>query len=220
MATELPWGTLATAAALTLLPFLLLATTSFVKLSVVLSLLRNALGLDGVPSGLVITLLAALLSLHVMAPVLDQVVARAEEPLADPGLQHPVSKAGLTAFGNLVEAVAPPIKGFLARHAGERERELFVDLAKKARPDAEVSQRDFAVLMPAFLISELAEALKIGFMLFLPFLVVDLVIASLLTGLGMTLLNPASVAVPFKLLLFVLVDGFYLLSEALVSGYL
>jgi len=220
MAEALPWGTLSAALLLTLLPFALLATTSFVKLSVVLSLLRNAIGIEGVPSGLVITLLAALLSIHVMAPVVDEVVTRAALPLTDENLQQPLSPKGRAAAMAVGEAVAPPIKAFLHKHAGERERALFVRLATKARPKAEVSEQDFAVLLPAFLISELTDALKIGFLLFLPFLVLDLVIASVLTALGMTMLSPAAVSVPFKLLLFVLADGFYLLSEALVQGYL
>lgn len=223
MADSIPAGPLTAVLLLTVLPFALLSTTSYVKLSVVLSMVRNAVGVQGVPSGMVITLLSILLSVHIMAPVVDQVRVRAVSFLSerDPGSlwQRPLSVEGIAALSAFGEAVAPPVQTFLSRHAGAREAALFEDLAQEARPTTAVPAGRFSVLLPAFLITELSEALQIGFVLFLPFLVVDLVIASILVSLGMTALNPTAVALPFKLLLFVLVDGFYVLSEALVRGY-
>ena len=115
-----------------------------------------------------------------------------------------------------------PLKSFLSRNAGARERELFFDLAQRARPADQrdrVSEDDLLVLLPSFLITELGEAFQIGFLVFLPFLVVDLVVSNVLMSLGMHMLSPTQVSMPFKLLLFVLVDGWYLLARALVLGY-
>ena len=111
---------------------------------------------------------------------------------------------------------------FLKRNAGDAERALFLDLAQRARPSADssaLSGDELSIVLPAFLISELKEAFQIGLLVLLPFVIIDLVVASVLMSLGMTMLPPSAVALPFKLLLFVLVDGFYVLSRALVSGY-
>lgn len=216
-------GTLAGLFLLSALPFLLLATTSFVKLAVVFSALRSALGAVQVPSGMVVTLLSILLSAYVMAPVVDDVVAAAAKPAARVDLQHPASPDSLSALGDVWVAASAPVRAFLGKHAGEREREMFQRLADKARaaggrtPAPAVD--DLMVLMPAFLITELKEAFEIAFIIFLPFLVVELVVANVLTALGMHMLSAAAVSLPFKLLLFVLVDGWYLLSEALVMSY-
>lgn len=214
-------GPLQVGVLLTLLPAVLLSMTSFVKLSVVLSLLRNALGVGNVPSTLVISLWALLLSLHVMGPVFDQVVARGTSfvqgsPEQVEWMHRPLSMRGWGAWSDFGAAVAPPVRGFLLRHAGQRELALFRELALE-RSGADPG--GFAVLLPAFLITELSEALSIGFMLFLPFLVVDLLVTIVLTALGVTGLSTAVVALPFKLVLFVVADGFYVLSKALVAGY-
>ena len=115
-----------------------------------------------------------------------------------------------------------PLRAFLDRNAGDREQALFLDLARDARPDDqrdEVGEDDLLVLLPSFLVTELSEAFQIGFLVFLPFLVVDLVVSNVLASLGMQSLNPTQISMPFKLLLFVLVDGWYLLARALVLGY-
>ena len=130
--------------------------------------------------------------------------------------------ADLDALGAAVEAGAGPLRAFLTRNAGARERALFLDLARQARPDDQrdrVGEDDVLVLLPAFLVTELSEAFQIGFLVFLPFLVVDLVVSNVLMSLGMHMLSPTQVSMPFKLLLFVLVDGWYLLARALVLGY-
>ncbi len=203
-------------ALLALIPLLLLATTSFVKLSVVLSLLRNALGTPDVPSGLVVTALAMVLSLFVMAPVLNAAADATRAQWAAIDLDDPLRGRSLDAVSTAFQAGREPLRSFLLNNAGKVELALFVDLAKR---HGGASAQDFAVVAPAFLLTELKEALQIGFLLFLPFLVLDVVIASLLVALGMSALSPGAVALPFKLLLFVLVDGFVLLARALVDGY-
>ncbi|MCB9597157.1 MAG: type III secretion system export apparatus subunit SctR [Sandaracinaceae bacterium] len=215
-----PLTTLLAIGALTALPFLFMTTTSYVKISVVFSILRNAIGTGEVPSGAVIAALSAILSLYVMAPVGEQIAEVAGPAASRIDVHDPL--ADTDALGAAIEAGLVPLKAFLERNAGERERALFLDLAQQARPDDQrdrVSADDVLVLLPAFLVSELSEAFQIGFLVFLPFLVVDLVVSNVLMSLGMHMMNPTQVSMPFKLLLFVLVDGWYLLARALVLGY-
>lgn len=218
-------GALLTLALLALVPLLLMAATSFVKASVVLSLLRNALGAQSVLSGAVIVALAALLSAYVMAPVAQDALAAAAGPLAALDVDAPVAGAERAHMLQVLTLAAEPLRAFLERNSGSEERELFAELSREraatsasAAPAA--GEHDLLVVLPAFLITELREALQIGLLLLLPFLVVDLVIASVLASLGMTSLSPAAVALPLKLLLFLSVDGFAALSRALVTGYL
>ncbi len=207
--------------ALTLLPFAFMVTTSFVKISVVLSLLRNALGTGQIPSGAVITSLSAILSLYVMAPVGAQIADVAGPSAAGISVEEPLESDSVDALLEAIDRGKEPMRDFLRRHAGEREVELFFGLARESRgEDAEVSEDDLLVLLPAFLITELSEAFQIGFLIFIPFLVVDMVVANVLLALGMHMLSPTTVSLPFKLLLFVLVEGWYLLARALVLGYL
>jgi type III secretion protein R len=208
--------------AFALLPLLLLATTSFVKLSIVFSVLRNALGAGDVPSGTVVAVLSIILSGFVMLPVARDVVS-AVAPLVsriDPAA--PASGDSKSALTLALERGAEPWRLFLDRNAGASERTLFIDLLRKALPESErasVTGAELGVVVPAFFVTELAEAFQIAFLVLLPFLVVDLVIASVLTALGMQAVSPAVVALPFKLLLFVSADGFRALIEALVAGY-
>lgn len=202
------------------IPLVFVTTTSFVKISVVFSVLRNALGTGQIPSGTVITALSLILTLYVMAPV-GAAMMDAAAPSAtaiDPNapLAHP---SDLLAT---IRAGAEPLRTFLLHNAGERERSLFLDLAREARPEpqrAGVGENDLLVVAPAFIVTELSEAFQLGFLIYLPFLIVDLVIANVLTALGLSSLSPTQVSLPFKLLLFVMVDGWYLLARALVLGY-
>jgi len=216
-------GALLAFVALAVVPLLLLAGTSFVKASVVLSLLRNALGAQGVLSGAVIVALAALLSAYVMAPVAQAALAAAAGPLAALDLDAPVAGAERARVIEALSLAREPLRSFLERNAGQPERKLFAELAQRrqgAGVDAPApTERDLLVVLPAFLITELKEALQIGLLLLLPFLIVDLVITSVLASLGMNSLSPAAVALPLKLLLFLSVDGFAALSRALVTGY-
>ncbi|MCA9607599.1 MAG: type III secretion system export apparatus subunit SctR [Myxococcales bacterium] len=215
-----PLTTLVAVGALTAIPFLFMTTTSFVKISVVFSILRNAIGTGEVPSGAVITALSAILSLYVMAPVGEQIAEVAGPAATHIDVNDPL--ADTEALGAAIEAGVGPLKDFLQRNAGERERTLFLELARDARPDDQrdrVGEDDLLVLLPSFLVTELSEAFQIGFLIFLPFLIVDLVVSNVLMSLGMHMMSPTQVSMPFKLLLFVLVDGWYLLARALVLGY-
>ncbi len=203
-------------------PFAFMAMTSFAKIAVVFSILRNALGAGQVPSGAVVTTLALLLSLYVMSPVGHAMWEAAAPAAASVDPARPLEGESLGAALEAVERGVEPLRAFLVRHAGPREIALFLDLARRARPPeqrAEVGAHDFLVVMPSFLVTELTEAFQIGFLIFVPFLVVDMVVANVLLSLGMHMLSPTTVSLPFKLLLFVLVDGFYLLARALVLGY-
>lgn len=214
-----PVITLVLVGALALVPVVLMTTTSYVKIQVVFSILKNALGAGDVPSGAVVAALAAILTLYVMAPVGAQ-IAEAAGPVAerlDPA--NPLSD--LELVGELFRVGVEPLRDFLDRNAGDREQALFLELARDARPDDPdaIGERDLLVVLPSFLVTELTEAFQIGFLVFLPFLVVDLVVGNVLMSLGMHMLDPTKVSMPFKLLLFVLVDGWYLLARALVVGY-
>jgi type III secretion protein R len=209
-------------AGLSLLPFVLVMMTSFVKIAVVLSMVRNALGTPQVPPTMVITGLAFVLSLFVMAPVGTRVY-REIAPVTDLARGKPLTSAeSADAVVTAADRAKEPVRAFLAKHAHGRDRALFADLARRMADPADraaVSDRDFLVLTPAFVTSELKEAFSIGFLLFLPFLIIDIVVANVLLSLGMHMLSPTSVSLPFKLLLFVLVDGWALLARGLVLGY-
>ncbi|RMG19941.1 MAG: EscR/YscR/HrcR family type III secretion system export apparatus protein [Deltaproteobacteria bacterium] len=192
-----------------LLPFVALALTSFVKIAVVFSIARTAIGAQQVPPNLVITGLAVVLSLHVMAPVAEAAYGELEREAPHPeSLLQRATRA------------AAPVRDFLLAHSSEEDRAAFLELAARMRPETTVHDTDFSVLMPAFLIGELRDAFRIGFLLFLPFLVVDLVVSTVLLSLGMHMLSPTTVSLPFKLLLFVAADGWRLIAEGLVAGYL
>ncbi len=203
-------------ALVSLLPFVFMGMTAFVKISTVLQIVRSAIGAQSVPSSTVIMALATALTLIAMAPVGQRIWDRVL-PLVSSRAQD---STVLVERG--AAAVAEPMREFLARNAGEKERARFLGVARELRPEAErgnVSASDFSVAIPAFIVTELTEAFSIGFLLFLPFLVIDLVIANVLLALGMQMLNPTQVSLPFKLLLFVAIDGWGLLAQALVAGY-
>lgn len=213
------WSTFVVIGALTIIPILFMTATSFVKISVVFSVLKNALGAGDVPSGTVVTALAAILSFYVMAPVGARMMAEIESSEIDwnQALSSP------TALLETAGTIAEPLRQFLERNANARETSLFLDLAKRSRPEEEreaITASDFMIVLPAFVVTELSEAFQIGFLVFIPFLVVDLVITNVLLALGIQSIPPQNISLPFKLLLFVLVDGWYLLSRALVLGYL
>ncbi|MGZ6140351.1 MAG: type III secretion system export apparatus subunit SctR [Myxococcaceae bacterium] len=206
-----PVGLLLVLAGLSLLPFLLVTFTSFTKISVVLSLTRSALGTQQAPPTVVLTGLAAVLSLVVMGPVAEAMLARvrAERLPAAPGPE----------MLRVLSSAARPLQAFLLEHGSPELRGEFAALSRELRGGAEVSENDLAVLAPAFVLTELKQAFQIGFLVFLPFLVVDMVVANVLLALGMQSLSPSQVSLPFKVLLFVAVDGWALLARSLVQGY-
>ena len=210
-------------AALSLLPFVLVMVTSFVKIAVVLSLLRNAIGTPQIPPTIVLTGLSVILSLYVMAPTGAKVYEAVRGVAGEEG-----GKGGLLSAGSAsvlfraADRAKEPLRDFLLRHSDVRDRGMFLDLARRMRPAEEragVRDRDLLVVVPAFVVGQLASAFQIGFLIFLPFLVLDMVVANVLLALGMHMLSPTTVSLPFKLLLFVLVDGWRLLTQGLVLSY-
>jgi len=211
---ERPVSMLVLLAGMTLLPFAALMLTSFAKMSVVLSLARSAMGTQQAPPNIVLTGLAAVLSFHVMSPIAAQMYRAGRDAAAGPGTGAQVVQ--------VATAAAEPLRRFLVKHGSPVERARFADLARELRPKeqaSEVTEQDLAVVLPAFAITELKEAFEIGFLVFLPFLVLDMVIANVLLALGMQALSPSQVSLPFKVLLFVAVDGWALLARGLVLGY-
>jgi len=209
-----PSSALLTVIVLALVPFVAVMVTSFTKLVVVLSLLRNALGLQQVPPNVVLNGLALVLSIYVMYPVGAEMSAKAR------GIEQVASstKNMLAA----ADAAKEPLRAFLLRHSRPLERAFFLKTARQAlKPEqaAQLDERDFLVIVPAFTVSELSVAFEIGFLIFLPFLVIDLVISNVLMAMGMMMLSPTTVSMPFKLLLFVLIDGWVKLVHGLVLTY-
>jgi len=197
---------------LALLPAALVMLTSFLKMAVVLSIARSALGAPQVPPTTAVTGLALVLTVLVMAPV-----ARRTADLVRAGPRERGIESSLAAL----QRASGPLREFLARFARPDDRAAFLDVAQRLSPPgaAAPAEDDLAVLAPAFVVSELRRAFTIGFLVFLPFLVVDLVVANVLLALGLVQLSPMSVSLPFKLLLFVAVDGWRLLARALALSY-
>jgi len=193
---------------LTVLPSLILMMTSFTRIIIVLSILRQALGLQQTPPNQVLVGLALFLSLFVMRPVVDQINATAYAPYGDGqiSIEEAVSRSGTA------------LHGFMIKQTRQTDLKLFADLAE-AKPFARVEDVPFSILLPAFVTSELKTAFQIGFLIFLPFLIIDLVVASALMALGMMMLSPTIVSMPFKLLLFVLVDGWALTMGSLAASF-
>ncbi|HEX4486910.1 MAG TPA: flagellar type III secretion system pore protein FliP [Terriglobales bacterium] len=249
--------------ALSLAPFVLVMLTSFVKISVVLSILRNALGTQQVPPNQIITGLAFVLSLFIMVPVARQMYDAAGSVSNTKDI---FSEASVKSLYDASTKAKEPLRWFLSGHSQIKDRQLFMDLAARlelsaakrkqantAKPAAPATpapvqaattapptdaapsvppppkpealniakpdKEDFQVLMPAFVTSQLKEAFEVGFLLFVPFIVVDMVVANILLAMGMQMLSPTVISLPFKLLLFVLVDGWFLIIRGLVLSY-
>ncbi len=210
-------------AALSLVPFALLMTTCFVKIAVVLSILRSAIGTPQVPPTQVVTGLALILTLYVMAPTGERMYDAVKPVLGMGAGADLASGETIAALGQASARAKEPLRTFLLKHADRRDRATFHGLALRMRTAEEragISDRDLMVIVPAFVTSELRRAFEIGFLLFIPFLVLDMVIANLLLALGMHMLTPTTVSLPFKLLLFVLADGWHLVARGLVQSYL
>lgn len=217
-----PVNTMVLIGGLALVPFFLMMVTSFVKIAVVLSLLRTAIGVQQAPPNQVITGLAVVLSIYVMAPVASQ-----SYEIAEPSIQAMETgefDSTLTNYLALSKKSSAPLKAFLVRHSDPDHRVELGDIARAMNPqdDAkdDIQDDDLQVAIPAFVLTELREAFIIGFLLFLPFIIVDLVVANVLLSLGMHMLSPTTISLPFKLLLFVLVDGWYLIVKGLLLGYM
>jgi len=208
--------------ALALVPILLTMITSFVKIAVVLALIRNALGTQQIPPNQIITGLAMILTVYIMIPVGVEMYRQTEGVIQTTSTQGLFSTATVGLLQEALNKGKEPMRGFLKKNTSEKDLTMFYSLARKMRKAEDrdsVGKEDFMILIPAFVVSELSEAFQIGFVIFLPFLVIDMVVANILLALGMFQLSPVTVSLPFKLLLFVLVDGWYLIARGLILGY-
>ena len=195
------------------LPFIVIVGTSFAKIAIILHILRSALGAPSVPPTAVITGLAAVLSFFIMAPVAYDV---AEAVSATASMEPPAKDPlGLTEGKRLLDAATPPLVDFLKLNTPHGE----IDFFKSFTAVSSGEEPGLRILLPAFATSELVEAFLIGFLVFLPFLVIDLIVANTLLSLGMHMMSPAAVSLPLKLLLFVVADGWHLIVNGLVVSY-
>lgn len=193
---------------LTILPGILLMMTSFTRIVIVLAILRQALGLQQTPPNQVLIGLSLFLSLFIMAPTINQMNTQAIQPYA----------AGQIQGTQMIQAAGAPLHVFMTKQTRKKDLTMFAELAKSG-PYATPADVPYAVLLPAFITSELKTAFQIGFLIFLPFIVIDLVVATVLMSLGMMMLSPQVISLPFKLLLFVLVDGWALTMGSLANSF-
>ncbi len=193
---------------LSLAPAFLIMVTAFTRIIIVLSLIRNAIGVPQLPPNTVLIGLALFLTFFVMAPVAQQVEREAYSPFADGRISQAEAYAKAEA----------PVRTFMLRQVREKDLALFVYLGRLDQPKT-IDEVPTYVVVPAFIISELKTAFQMGFMIFVPFLVIDLVVSTILMSMGMMMLPPVLISLPFKILLFVMVDGWYLLMRALVLSF-
>jgi flagellar biosynthetic protein FliP len=193
---------------LTLAPAILILVTSFTRIIVVLSLLRRALATQQMPPNQVIIGLAIFMTIYIMAPVWTQINDQALQPYLNEEINQGVA----------LETALNPLREFMFKQTREKDLALFVNMSKVDRPNNKDDIPTY-VLVPAFVISELKTAFQIGFMIYLPFIVIDMIVASTLMSMGMMMLPPVMISLPFKILLFVLVDGWYLVIKSLVETF-
>ena len=216
---------------LSLLPFVAMVATSYLKIVVVMSLIRNALGIQSIPPNMVVNALAMILSFFIMAPIASQswAILSSRAGVQNAAGQPPAVAAASPTLdlglptSRFAEA-AEPFREWLSAHTADRERAFFVNTAERlwAKGDDEpatVDPESFAILLPAFCVSELTKAFQIGFLVYLPFIAIDIIVSNILLAMGMMMVSPVTISLPFKLLLFVMVDGWTLLIQGLVRGY-
>lgn len=193
---------------LSLAPAILIMMTSFTRIVIVLGFVRNALGTQQIPPNQVLIGLALLLTFFTMAPTYDKINAQAIKPYM----------AGQLGQTEAIDKGSVPLKDFMIKQTREKDLNLFISMSKVAKP-ANLKNLSLGVLIPAFTISELKTAFEMGFYIFLPFLVIDLVVASTLMSMGMFMISPVMISLPFKILLFVMTDGWYLITKSLLESY-
>lgn len=193
---------------LTVLPALLLTMTSFTRIIIVLSLLRTALGTGQAPSNQVLLGLSMFLTIFIMMPVFDKVNTEAVQPYLEEKIDVTVA----------IEKASEPFRQFMLKQTREADLELFIRISGNAELES-AENVPFSLLLPAFVTSELKTAFQIGFLIFLPFLIIDLVVASVLMSMGMMMLSPMIISLPFKIMLFVLADGWSLIMEMLAASF-
>lgn len=208
--------------ALIIAPFGLIMLTSFVKIAVVLSILRNALGTQQIPSNQIITGISLILTIFIMSPVVEKMYSEAGT------IQNTDAIFSEVSVKTLFEATKKgkePLRQFLIRNTDERYRVMYLNLSqqlaqKNGNNPEELTADEFRVVIPAFVTGQLTQAFQIGFILFIPFLIIDMVVANILQAMGMFMLSPNTISLPFKLLLFILINGWEILLKNLVLGYI
>ncbi|MDR1432721.1 MAG: type III secretion system export apparatus subunit SctR [Puniceicoccales bacterium] len=199
---------------LSLAPFLILLVSSFVKIVVVMNLVRNALGVQQVPPNMVLNGLAIMLSIYVMFPVVKEIGAKADSLSFEFDSMEKIK--------NVATELQKPLQAFLQKHTASKNKAFFLRSAAKIWPKEDAAKLDpdsLLVLIPAFTVSELTEAFQIGFLLYLPFIAIDLIVSNILLALGMMMVSPMTISLPFKLMLFVIVNGWSKLIHGLVLTY-
>ena len=193
---------------LSLVPAILMLATSFTRIVVVLSLLRSAMGIPNLPPNKVIVGLSMFLTFFVMTPVFEEANNNALQPYLNNTIDQNAA----------IQRGVDPFKTFMLKETREEDLQVFIDLSKEPRPKT-INDVSIEVLLPAFVTSELKTAFTMGFLLYIPFLIIDLVVASALMSMGMVMVSPTQIALPFKLLLFVMVDGWVLVVQSLVKSF-
>lgn len=200
--------------AIAMIPFVAITVTSYVKLIIIFGLIRNALGVQNIPPNMALNAVAILLSVYIMQPVAKGTYeAVRDKPIASHNLQE---------LGETLALAAEPVRRFLLKNTTQQERQLFVNATRGlwSKEDASgITGSDFLILIPAFITSELEDAFKIGFLLFLPFIVIDLVVSNILLAMGMMMVSPMTISLPCKLFLFVAVNGWQRLIHGLAMSY-
>jgi type III secretion protein R len=217
---------------LSLLPFVAMVATSYLKIVVVMSLIRNALGIQSIPPNMVINALATILTFYIMAPMASESWSIVKDAMAkEPAALVATAETGGTDAADgrwfetdVVAKAAEPFRAFLSAHTSARERAFFVHTAEtlwgKEGEPAVVDPESFTILLPSFCVSELTKSFQIGFLVYLPFIAIDIIVSNILLAMGMMMVSPVTISLPFKLLLFVMVNGWTLLIQGLVRGYI
>ena len=232
-----PFALIIVLVGLSLIPFIAMITTSYLKIVVVMSLIRNALGIQSIPPNMVLNALAMILTFYIMAPVVSEswsaIVESQKAMAAKAGtvalqaqgqgtLAHPSSTIDLSSLD--LSKAGEPFRRFLSEHTAPRERAFFIKTAEtlwgKDGEPAAVDPESYWILLPSFCVSELTKAFQIGFLVYLPFIAIDIIVSNILLAMGMMMVSPVTISLPFKLLLFVMVNGWTLLIQGLVKGYI
>lgn len=217
---------------MSLLPFIAMIATSYLNIVIVMSLIRNALGIQSIPPNMVINALAMILTFYIMAPVLSESwdIAQAQVASRQAASQKSTttesSTPGTATFGLETfdfQAAGEPFRMWLSNHTPEKQRSFFVRTAEqlwgKDGEPAEIDHESFYILIPSFCVGEFTKAFQIGFLVYLPFIAIDIIVSNILLAMGMMMVSPVTISLPFKLLLFVMVDGWTLLVQGLIRGY-
>ena len=223
-----PFSLIILLVSLSLLPMVAMVATSYLKIVVVMSLIRNALGIQSIPPNMVINALALILTFYIMAPVCHEswnIMMAERAAMAERAKEGEPAAPGQPIFEtDIVAKAAVPFKEWMKKQTGERERAFFVNTAerlwsKDGKTEAEVDSESFFIILPSFCVTELTKAFQIGFLVYLPFIAIDIIVSNILLAMGMMMVSPVTISLPFKLLLFVMVDGWSMLIQGLVRSY-